>query len=269
MTEAQQTRFTGYPVTLPVFEGPLDLLLYLIRRQEIDIYDIPMATITARFLDYIALMEELDIEVAADFLLMAATLLEIKSRMLLPRQTMCEETLEEEDIDPRAELVRKLLAYQQFKLAASDLQRRSEERKLLFPRNAVVPHLTFAHPDPALAGNLDGFSLWAALQEVLARIEAVGPTLREVARPKVTLRQQMVYILRQLELSPGGLAFSRIFFQEEREDPPTRLEVIVTFLALLELMRLHRVLVSQDAVFGAIRLLPVQANIPYAGPPTD
>ena len=117
LSDDQLTRFTGYPVTLPVFAGPLDLLLYLIRRQELDIYDIPIAQITRQFLEYLALLEALDIEVAADFLVMAATLMEIKSRMLLPRPPVLVEEEEEEE-DPRAELVRRLLEYQQFKSAA-------------------------------------------------------------------------------------------------------------------------------------------------------
>jgi len=262
LTEEQLTRFTGYPVTLPVFEGPLDLLLYLIRRQEIDIYDIPIARITGQFLDYLALMERMDIEVAGDFLVMAATLLEIKSRMLLPRPPGFADEEEVEEEDPRAELVRKLLEYQQYKSAAEDLVRRAEEQKRFFPRTDVVPHLAFARPEPALAGDLDGFSLWTALQEVLARVEAAGPMVREVVRPKITIRQQMLHILKLLETSREGISFSGLIFFEGRTEHPTRVEVIITFLALLELMRLHRVSVEQSETFADIRILstPVPAT---------
>lgn len=262
LTEEQLTRFTGYPVTLPVFAGPLDLLLYLIRRQEIDIYDIPIAGIAVQFLDYLALLEELDVEVAADFLVMAATLLEIKSRMLLPRSVLHEEAEEEEAEDPRAELVRKLLEYQQFKSAAGVLQQRANEQQQRFSRTDVVPHLPFARPEPSLAGNPDSFSLWTALQEVLARVEKAGPTIREVARPKVTIRQQMIHLLKLLETTRDGIGFADTIFYAGRVDIPTRVEVIVTFLALLELMRLHRVLVAQDELFGTIRIVPIQAHLP-------
>lgn len=262
LKEEQLSRFTGYPVTLPVFEGPLDLLLFLIRRQEIDICDIPIARITLQFLDYLSLMEEMDIEVAGDFLVMAATLLEIKSRMLLPKPPVFEEEFEDAiEEDPRAELVRKLLEYQQFKSAAGDLNQRAEEQKRLFSRTTVVPNLSFSRPEPALAGNPDAFSLWTALQEVLARVEAAGPVFREVTRPKVTIRQQMLHILKLLEHSTTGVTFAAIIFYEGRTDLPTRVEVIVTFLALLELMRLHRVVVRQEELFGEIllHLAPVSA----------
>lgn len=263
MSEEQQSRFIGYPVTLPKFEGPLDLLLFLIRRQEIDIYDIPIARITEQFLDYLALMGTLDIDVAADFLVMAASLLEIKSRMMLPRPP-AEEECPEEECDPRAELVRKLLEYQQFKSAAGELQRLAEAHKRLFPRADIVPHLTFDRPEPMLAGNPDAFSLWTALQEVLARIETAGPTIREVLRPKITIRQQMLYLLKLLEASPSGVTFTTVFFNADREDIPTKIEVILTFLALLELMRLHRVRVKQKGNFGEITLQWIAVNAAVA-----
>ena len=256
ITDDQLARFTGYPVTLPIFSGPLDLLLYLIRRQEIDIYDIPIAHITAQFLDYLVLLEVLDIEVAADFLVMAATLLEIKSRMLLPRPPSFEEDAEDEAEDPRTELVRKLLEYQQYKSAAGDLHRRAEEQKLLYPRTAVVPNLQFDRPEASLAGSPDAFSLWTALQEVLARIETAGPMVREVARAKVTIRVQMLHILRLLGVHPEGVSFAALIFYKGREDTPTRVDVIITFLALLELMRLHQITVRQAELFGEILIVP-------------
>lgn len=252
------TRFTGYPVTLPVFSGPLDLLLYLIRRQDIDIYDIPVAAITGQFLDYLAMMEQLDVDVAGEFLVMAATLLEIKSRMLLPRPPALLDDSEEPEEDPRAELVRKLLEYQQYKSAAGELQRLADERKRYFPRTDIVPNLAFIRPDPELAGNPDAFSLWMALQEMLARVEAAGPMMREVARPRLTIRQQMVHILKKLTDAPEGVSFVSLVFYDGREYPPTRIEIIVTFLALLELMRLHRIFVEQSDLFGDIRIVADQ-----------
>ncbi len=259
LSNEQMSRFTGYPVTLPAFEGPLDLLLYLIRRQEIDIYDIPIAAITRQFLDYLALMDALDIEVAADFLVMAATLMEIKSRLLLPRPpAMLEE--EEEAEDPRAELVRKLLEYQQYKSAAGELQRRASEQQRIFSRSAIVPSLDFLRPEPALSGEGDAFSLWAALQEVLARVETAGPAIREVVRPKLTIRQQMLHILKLLDASPQGVSFISLFSSDTDAVLRTRTEVIITFLAMLELMRLHRITVRQSELFGEIlvRAVPVK-----------
>ena len=251
LSDEQLSRFTGYPVVLPVFEGPLDLLLYLIRRQEIDVYDIPIARVTAQFIDYLALLEVLDVEVAADFLVMAATLMEIKSRLLLPRPPVFLEEEDEEE-DPRAELVRHLLEYQQYKSAAGELQQRAVEQQRLFARPDVVQNLAFARPEPLMDGNPDAFSLWAALQEVLARVEAAGPQVREVTRPKISIRQQMLLILKLLAASPHGVAFQQFFFLESDSHLPTRNEVIVTFLAMLELIRMRRIYVTQQELFGEI-----------------
>ena len=263
LSDEQLSRFTGYPVSLPAFEGPLDLLLYLIRRQQLDIYDIPIAVITGQFLDYLALLEALDIEVAADFLVMAATLMEIKSRLLLPCPPV--ELLDEEEVeDPRAELVRRLLEYQRYKSAAEELHRRAGEQQRVFSRSAVVGEIPFLRPEPMLTGEADAFGLWAALQEVLARVEAAGPVLREVARPRLTIRQQMLHILKTLEAHPNGVSFASLFFGEDRPVMPTRLEVIITFLALLELMRLHRIEVAQHELFGEIVVRAVKSQMSMA-----
>ena len=258
ISEEQLSRFTGYPVTLPVFEGPLDLLLYLIRRQQLDIYDIPISHITAQFCDYLALMEALDVEIAAEFPGDGGPrCLEIKSRMLLPRPPVIEEEEEQEEEDPRTELVRRLLEYQRFKSAAGELQKRGEEQTRVVSRPSVVAGLPLLRPDPQIAGNPDAFALWQALQDVLARMEEMTPTVREVARPNITIRRQIMLILKLLEENPDGLAFSRIFFHEAREHPLTRLEIIVTFLALLELIRMHRLIIIQPELFGEIKLRAV------------
>ncbi len=140
------------------------------------------------------------------------------------------------------------------------LHRRVGEQTRVLARADIVPKLSFERPDPVLSGNPDAFSLWQALQEVLVRIEAMGPVIREVARPKVTIRQQMLHILTLLAASPQGVSFSALIFHPGRETLPTRLEVIITFLALLELMRLHRVLVVQDTLFGEIVLRAVHQD---------
>jgi segregation and condensation protein A len=242
-----------------VFEGPLDLLLYLIRRQQIDVYDIPVARIARQFLDYMGLMQQWDIELASDFLVMAATLLEIKSRMLLPKPPPELVESDETDEDPRAELVRRLLEYQRYKAAAGDLQIRAEAEKRIMGRTTVVPGLTFQRPDPDLAGDPDAFSLWTALQSLLARAEVQEPSVREVHRAKVTIRQQMVRILRILDAAPQGVGFLAIFLDDQGHIP-TRLEVIVTFLAMLELMRLRRIQVVQEELFGEISIKAMQVG---------
>jgi segregation and condensation protein A len=257
VTDEQRARFTGYPVSLPLFEGPLDLLLYLIRRQQLDITDIPIAQITGQFLAYVSLMQELNVDVAADFLVVAATLLEIKSRMLLPRPPALLVEDEEEAEDPRAELVRRLLAYEQYKAAAADLLGRAEQESRVFPRPNIVPLLSFARPEPGLEGDSDAFSLWTALQEVLSRAESSGDPVREVTRRRLTIRQQMMRILKVLAASPQGVPFADIFFEPDGAHAPTRGEIITTFLAMLELIRLHRVLVLQEALFAPIILRAV------------
>ncbi len=263
LSEEQLSRFTGYPVTLPAFAGPLDLLLYLIKRNEIDITDIPIARVTAQFLDYLALLEALDVDVASEFIVMAATLMEIKSRMLLPRPPVLVEEDEDEDEDPRAGLVRRLLEYQQYKSAAQSLAQRADEQSRIFPRTTAVEGMPLITQLPELDGNVDAFSLWTALQEVLARVEtAVTPAVREVVRPKITIRKQMLHILHLLNAAPDGVTFTQVFFYEDREHPLTRMEVIVTFLAMLELIRLKRLIISQRKLFGEIVLKSVQGALP-------
>ncbi len=132
-----------------------------------------------------------------------------------------------------------------------------DEQTRVLARPDIVPKLTLPTLDPVLSGSPDAFSLWQALQEVLVRIESMGPVMREVARPKVTIRQQMLHILDLLAASPDGVSFSALIFYPERDTVPTRLEVIITFLALLELMRLHRVAVVQKELFGDILLCAV------------
>ncbi len=262
ISDELRARFTGYPVSVPLFEGPLDLLLYFIKRQEIDINNIPISSITRQFLDYIKLMEVLDIELASDFLVMAATLLEIKSRMLLPRPPAIIEDKIDEDEDPRAELVRRLLEYTQYKSAAQELLKRSEDRMQCVSRPDIVATLPQPKIEHEFAVDTDSFNLWKALQEVLARAEAAGPTIREVTRPRVSIRQQMMYILKQLENSgANGIIFADIFFNADCDFPLTRTTIIITFLAVLELMRMHRIIIIQKELFGSIRIASIQGQI--------
>lgn len=261
--------FTGHPVTLPIFEGPLDLLLYLIDRDEIVIFDIPIEHITNQYLDYLAGLEELNIEVAGEFLVMAAQLLEIKSRMLLPQDQQPQPEDDEEVGDPRAALAARLLEYRRYKLVAEELRARAEVQRLIFSRRELTngngngdgerPYLMLNEVSP--------FDLWAAFQSLLNRVKE--PTTGELARPRFTVAQKVAAIASRLRWAESGLRFAELF-----EESVTRLEVIVTFLALLELIRLRRVLVVQEGFLGEIRVYPgrgvpamaaAEAGVPEAG----
>jgi len=244
--------FTGHPVKLPIFEGPLDLLLYLIDRDEIDVFDIPIEHITNQYLQYLSQLESLNLEVAGEFLVMAAQLLEIKSRMLLPAD---EQTTDEDDAevgDPRSELVARLLDYRRYKQVAEELRARAEMQRFVFSRRELVngngngDH----HGQPCLMLNeVSTFDLWAAFQSVLSRVKE--PQSGAVIRARFSVPQKMAAIAAQMRWADQGIAFVDLF-----DEAATRIEVIVTFLALLELIRLRRVRVAQEHTFGAIRVYP-------------
>jgi segregation and condensation protein A len=200
--------FTGHPVKLPIFQGPLDLLLYLIDRDEIDIFDIPIEHITNEYLHYLADLETLNIEVAGEFLVMAAQLMVIKSRMLLPQQEQKTED-EEEAGDPRAELVRRLLEYRRYKQVAEELRARAEMQRFVFSRKDLLEGEENgpAHQRPALElGEVSAFDLWAAFQNVLNRVRE-SPS-GEVDRPRFTVPQKMAAIASRLKWSgEEGLRF--------------------------------------------------------------
>lgn len=226
-----------YQVKLPAFEGPLDLLLHLIRVNEVDIYDIPIARITDEYFQYLALLQELDLEVAGEFLVMAATLVYIKSKMLLPADPAApEEPLEE---DPRTPLVDMLLEYQRFRAAAETLSGREDQQRQFFFRSTP---LEVPAGGETLEVNL--FDLLAAFREVLERAKD-QPVLDFVGRP-VTTAERMVAILDRVAAEPS-VSFESLF-------PPGagRWPVIVTFLALLELLRQGSIRVQQQIDFGEI-----------------
>ncbi len=229
-----------YQVKIENFEGPLDLLLHLIKKNEINIYDIPIALIAQQYLDYLSVMKELNLAVAGEFLVMAATLLHIKSRMLLPVE---ETTVDEEDgPDPREELVRRLLEYKQFKEAASQLDYKERMWRDVFSREPG-PAVTLTK-DENLLDEISLFDLVDALQGVLSRHP--GKRLVEIIPDNLTVRTRMSAIIEALE-EQESLAFTALF-----ESSSHRLVVIVTFLALLELIRIRVVRVFQSETFGAI-----------------
>ncbi len=229
----------GLPIKLEKFEGPLDLLLHLIQRDEIDVRDIPIAHITQQFLHYLEMMRLLDLEVSGEFLVMAATLMRIKARMLLP----AEEPLEGEEADPREELVRRLLEYRQFKEAAGTLRDKEERRSLLYERGA--PPLD-EEPGPLPLGPVTLFDLLDALDRILARLPEKG--VFELQRPVFDVEEKMA-LLAGLAREAGRLSFESVM-----AECTSRMEVIVSFLAILELLRTGRLVAEQDAPFGPIWL---------------
>ncbi|HUU53954.1 MAG TPA: segregation/condensation protein A [Armatimonadota bacterium] len=245
--------FTGHPVKLTVFQGPLDLLLYLIERDEIDIFDIPIEPITNEYLHYLARLESLNIDVCGEFLVMAAHLLEIKSRMLLPQQERPPEE-EEEAGDPRAELVARLLEYRRYKRVAEELRARAEIQRFVFSRRDLV-NGNGAETQPVLQLNeVSAFDLWAAFQNVLGRVKE--PAEGEVVRARFSVAQKMAAVASRLKWSQeDGLKFEDLF-----DEAVTRIELVVTFLALLELIRLRRVRVAQERIFGEIRVYPYRPD---------
>ncbi|GAW93911.1 segregation and condensation protein A [Calderihabitans maritimus] len=235
-----------YRVKLEIFEGPLDLLIHLIEKNEMDIYDIPVARITEQYLEYLETLQELDLEMAGEFLVMAATLLAIKAKMLLPKPPQPEEP-EEEGPDPREELVERLLEYKKFKEAAGFLEKRGEIYSKMFTRpvdeEAIVA--AFAGSNP-----LEGVTpkdLLEAFRRVLNRVSEKEEKVNRIPRPQVTIRDKMTEILEQVGKQTQGVSFTELF-----KGKVTRLEIIVTFLALLELIRLKRVTARQSSVFGEI-----------------
>jgi segregation and condensation protein A len=245
MTEQVETGLdsfeASYLIRLEQFEGPLDLLLHLIKKNEINIYDIPMALITKQYLEHINLMKSLNLVVAGEFLVLAATLIHIKSKMLLPSEPDGEE---EEGQDPRADLVRQLLQYKQFKEAAYDLQDRERLWREVY-RRAPLPTATRMESEETPL-ELTLFDLMDALQDVVRR--APSKALLELTADHLTVKDRMNYILERLEES-AAVPFDMLFSPTDG-----RLVLIVTFLGLLELMRLKLVRVFQPETFGAILL---------------
>lgn len=234
----------GYAIQLENFEGPLDLLLHLIKKNEMDIYDIPMAAITEQYLSILDAMKTLNLDLAGEFLLMAATLLHIKSKLLLPK--IVEEDLEEEEEDPRAELVRRLLEYQKYKEVSMTLDHKPQLGRDLFARVAPEPEVL----EEAEAGfvSVGLFDLLEALREVLK--ETPEQLMHEVNLEHLSVTDRINAILSRLQ-GKESLAFSALF-----DGGIKRNEVIVTFLALLELVKLRLVRFMQNTHQGVIWLFP-------------
>jgi segregation and condensation protein A len=226
-------------ISLPLYEGPLDLLLDLIRRQKLDIYDIPIARITEQYLAYLQLMDEMNVDVASEFLLIAAQLIYIKSRMLLPPDP---DASPEEEEDPRADLVRRLVEYEKFKNAAQMLYQREMIENAIWSNPGGVA-MEDAELEPEL--NVTLHDLLLAFREVARRAEQ-SPTL-QVNRDEFSVEQMMAFLFEKILSARGSVALTEVL-----PELASRRSLITAFLALLELTRLHAIFLKQERAFGEI-----------------
>ena len=242
-----------FAIRLPAFEGPMDLLLYLIRRSEVDIYDIPIERVTEQYIEVLGSMESLDLEVAGEFFVMASTLMYIKSRLLLPKKDQgTNEDMEDDDIDPRWELVQQLLEYRKFKEAAEDI------RKLILSSNDLISRIGPIDALEAVERPLkpvDRVDLWNTFNSVLRRLsERIEEG--QINAEQVTVSDRMELVLLRIKHKKNFL-FSDLF-----ESSTTITTIVATFLAILELTRLDKITLKQDRAFGDIRCMRVETHDP-------
>lgn len=243
MSEEQTT---DYAIKLDIFEGPLDLLLYLIKKNEIDIYNIPVALITQQYLEYLNIIKSLNLDLAGEYLVMASTLIHIKSRMLLPVPE--EPSAEEQEDDPRAELVRQLLEYQTFKDAAAELAQRPLLERDVFKRSAPLPEESNKAADDDELIEVNIFELIEAFHQIVSRLD--NKELLEIDLEKLSLADIINDVMERLTREKN-LTFEELL--GERKD---RRRIVYTFLALLELIKLKMIKAYQTAAFGVIRIFP-------------
>ncbi len=234
-----------YKVNLDIFEGPLDLLLYLIRRDEVDIYEISIERVTSQYLEYIDTFKMLNIDLASEFISMAANLMYIKSRTLLPKREQPPED-EADENDPRWELIRQLIEYKKFKDAAGFLAQREVEQEKVFA-HAPEKNTNPADKEPAPLAEVSIFDLIRAFQNVLKRFEE-GQDFGDIVDDRYTVSDKIDYLLERIQ--PGDpLSLQSLF-----EQATSKVEVIVTFLALLELMKMNQFCARQDETLGTIEI---------------
>lgn len=233
---------------LPLFEGPLDLLLHLVRQNRVEITDIPIAMITDQYLQYLRMLEQMNLEIASEFLVMATTLIEIKSRTLLPKPPKLQD--EEELEDPRAELAARLEEYGRYKAAMETLKAWEQDRLLWFFRNP--DNASADYELPLEEGELTSDWLARALDKLLSdAMEDETPPTVIVPKRRISLRIRMVEVWKQVSGAGRG---KRVRFRELLEDKYTRWDVVVTFLSMLELLKQGKLLVEQQEAFGEIEL---------------
>lgn len=240
----------SYNIKIDAFEGPMDLLLHLINRLEIDIYNIPMAEITDQYLGYIHTMQHLELDIASEYLVMAATLLAIKSKMLLPKhedEPILDESDENFELDPRDELVEKLLAYKKYKNAAYTFKTLEEERNLMFTK-PPSDLSEYAQENVVDYQTLDVtlYDMLGAFQKLIRRQKFQRPLHTKVTKQEVSIENRMTEILSELHLTKERKTFYELFSEPEKG------QVIITFLALLELMKNNAVSVEQENNFSEI-----------------
>jgi segregation and condensation protein A len=242
-----------YHVKIDAFEGPLDLLLHLINRLEIDIYDIPVSEITEQYTLYIHTMQELELDIASEYLVMAATLLSIKSRMLLPKQE--EELFEDEfggeiEEDPREDLMRRLIEYRVYKEAAKDLRSLEEIRSQIYtkaPSDLSEYGAQVVNQKDSL--NVSLYDMLAAFQKMLRRKKIQKPIQTKITRQEIPIEKRMEEVLEELRVNPGRRRFTDLFSTNSKD------HLVVTFLAILELMKTHSILIEQENNFSDIYIM--------------
>lgn len=251
-----------YKVQFEVFEGPLDLLLYLIKKEEVDIYEVNLTKLATQFIEYIDTMRLLDLEIAGEFLVMASTLMYIKSRELLPVDQQTQVEGEEEGEDPRWELIRQLVEYRKFKDAAAQLQALEARQEHVFPR--LPGKLDLAAPETTRPAKpeVSIFDLLNAVNTVLKRFEQREGAAREIFEDKWSVSEKIEFILKIIA-ERGAVRFSELF-----EGAASRPEVVCTFLALLELIRLRQLVCTQPETFGDIEIKQAMAVVPTTAEPS-
>ncbi len=256
-----------YKVQFEVFEGPLDLLLYLIKKEEVDIYAVNLTKLATQFIEYIELMRQFDLEVAGEFLVMASTLMYIKSRELLPVDQQVVVEAEDEGEDPRWELIRQLVEYKKFKDAAAQLQALEARQENIFPRlPGKIEFESAVAPAKSEAGIFD---LLNAVNSVLKRFQAKGAGANEIFEDKWSVSEKIEFVLKIIA-ERGAAKFSELF-----ETAANRAEVVCTFLALLELIRLKQIVCLQPEPFAEIEISRAAPAVspaeiePAAAPATD
>jgi segregation and condensation protein A len=245
-----------YRVELPIFRGPLDLLLYLVKKHEVDILDIPIHTVAQSFLRYLEVIQLIDIEVAGDFLVLASTLMEIKSRMLLPQQEETEEAKEtgEAKLDPRTELVKQLVAYRRFREAAEELDHLATRQASHYPRGYVEKP---EQPNDPSQQPLQPVELWDLVSAFDRLLRAtLSHQQQAIVVDDTPQHLRMLELLQHLQEHPGPQSFESLFQQ-----PHTKARLIGQFLALLELIKLRKVMVEQETTFSTIMVSLLDASL--------
>ena len=238
-----------YKVKLENFSGPLDLLLYFIRRDKIDIYDIPISSITKEYMDTLEMLENLNLNIAGEFILMAATLMRIKAKMLLPKPEFIDL---DEGSDPRAELVQQLLEYQRFKEMSFDLKQLAEQRSHYHPRGIKMKSPEYEEKLSEHLKDVTIFEIASIFKKAMENMPVIHPY--ELHREEIHLDVQKAMILKSFDMQ-GSLKFSSLL-----DKLKSKIEIVVTFLAILELVRMRKIVVIQSKVFGEMEMQKIEAE---------